>query len=562
MAVLLVLSCLLSLMGPIRQADAATLSAPKNLRVLARTTTSITLTWDAVSRATRYQVEFNGKRTAKYEKREYTHKNLVPGSSHGYRVRAFKGTSAGAWSAKLTARTLSTEDAQAPAPAPEPQPEPTQEQPSPEPTATPSPDPTAPPASQPAEEPTAAPGDSGIGVAAQPADSLVDAMGVNVHLGYSSYSEFDGLIRPALWDLGVRHVRDQLRSGSDATYWKRHAALTADGIKRNFSVIKSADPKKDVQDGRVDAAVKAVTLDGIASFEGVNEPGGSAPTTADVTMAHETQMALWNTVRKNSTYKGILVVGPSFIHNATAPVSAYDDWTTYMDRGAQHLYPDGGLPLNTADRKESVRHRYVEGKNWFVTETGYHNYTAITGGVPESVQATYLPRLFLDFHGHSWGADVAQRAFAYELKNNKSEVSEPARGSNWGLMRYDGTRKPAFHAMKNLITLFRDPVIMSPGKLDYAISGADSTLRHRLYQKSDGSFLLAVWRDVSVWDKPDRKPITVTAQTIKVTLNGLTRASEEYVPRAGATAIRATSASKTHSLEVAGDLHVLRILQP
>src|SRR4051812_25462209 len=46
------------------------------------------------------------------------------------------------------------------------------------------------------------------------ADSFLDSIGVNVHLGYTDtiYRHYDGIIRPRLVELGVRHVRDGLRA--------------------------------------------------------------------------------------------------------------------------------------------------------------------------------------------------------------------------------------------------------------------------------------------------------------------------------------------------------------
>src|SRR5579862_5452132 len=49
---------------------------------------------------------------------------------------------------------------------------------------------------------------------ARAADSFVDAIGVNIHLGYSDtvYHKYDEILKPRLVELGVRHVRDGLRA--------------------------------------------------------------------------------------------------------------------------------------------------------------------------------------------------------------------------------------------------------------------------------------------------------------------------------------------------------------
>ena len=45
---------------------------------------------------------------------------------------------------------------------------------------------------------------------ARPADAFVDYVGVNTHLGYSdtTYGDYEGILKPRLLELGVRHIRD------------------------------------------------------------------------------------------------------------------------------------------------------------------------------------------------------------------------------------------------------------------------------------------------------------------------------------------------------------------
>ena len=45
---------------------------------------------------------------------------------------------------------------------------------------------------------------------ARRADDFVDFIGVNTHLGYNdtTYRDYDGIIKPRLLQLGVRHIRD------------------------------------------------------------------------------------------------------------------------------------------------------------------------------------------------------------------------------------------------------------------------------------------------------------------------------------------------------------------
>jgi hypothetical protein len=61
----------------------------------------ITLTWNAVPGATRYQVERDGTMVDNGTSRTFVHSSLVAGSPHIYRVRAFVGSTYGKWSYRL-----------------------------------------------------------------------------------------------------------------------------------------------------------------------------------------------------------------------------------------------------------------------------------------------------------------------------------------------------------------------------------------------------------------------------------------------------------------------------
>src|SRR3712207_377330 len=82
-------------------------------------------------------------------------------------------------------------------------------------------------------EPTTPPGTI-TPVEARPADALVEAFGVQTHLGYAGTPYADvARIKQALVSLGVRHVRDNLNSGKPATYAAMREVASA-GIRFNL----------------------------------------------------------------------------------------------------------------------------------------------------------------------------------------------------------------------------------------------------------------------------------------------------------------------------------------
>ena len=88
---------------------------------------------------------------------------------------------------------------------------------------------------------------------------------------------------------------------------------------------------------------------------------------------------------------------------------------------------------------------------------------------------------------------------------------------------YDGTPKPAFTAIRNLIGLLREPErkAFTPGSLAITFSGAPRSLRFTLLQTSEGSYYLALWNDVSVYElaTPSQDGADIYPQPIPITVN-------------------------------------------
>ncbi|HWI56936.1 MAG TPA: hypothetical protein VNZ22_06905, partial [Bacillota bacterium] len=131
------------------------------------------------------------------------------------------------------------------------------------------------------------------------------------------------------------------------------------------------------------------------------------------------------------------------------------------------------------------------------TETGYFTGTA-KGAVSEAVQAKYVPRLFCEYFGKG-----IRRTFHYELVD--LWPSQDNDQHTRGLLHNDLTPKPAFTALKHLITLLKDEgPQFQPGSLDYTLrvtppTGYNRTqyVRHLLFQKRDGTFWLALYHEIA-----------------------------------------------------------------
>src|SRR5260370_22876874 len=187
------------------------------------------------------------------------------------------------------------------------------------------------------------------------------------------------------------------------------------------------------------------------------------------------------------------VLGPSFTV-ASSYVTA-GNITSQITFNNLHVYFGGRNPgsLGWGD-SDAQGHSYGSLDWWIdhgnidapnvpsvITESGYMTYpqSNIPYTITDSVAASYIPRTLLLAFNHG-----IKRTFLYEFLD---EVSSPA----YGLLRSDLSENPAFTSLTNLASLLSAPgSSFSPGKLDYTITAADSTLTHTLLQKRDGSFWL------------------------------------------------------------------------
>ena len=95
-----------------------------------------------------------------------------------------------------------------------------------------------------------------------------------------------------------------------------------------------------------------------------------------------------------------------------------------------------------------------------------------------------MPRLFLEYFNQGF-----PRTYSYEFIDEKADTTNDPQ-MHFGLLRFDGSAKPAFTAVANLIQILKDPgATFSPAKLDYKMTGALNSVHHTLLQKRDGQVL-------------------------------------------------------------------------
>jgi hypothetical protein len=326
------------------------------------------------------------------------------------------------------------------------------------------------------------------------AGSIAESVGVDIHLHYQNtvYGNFS-LIQNLLTDLGVRHTRDGLIDTNWQQYYQHHVALGRLGIKCLF--ITSPNQS--------DALITSWPSRVPGAFEGYEAPNeydlSGDPHWAATLNAFVTR--LYGAVKGDSATAKFPVVGPSLTQ--TASYAQVADLERYFDLSNLHNYFGGrnpGTPGWGAGGYGSIAYNINNSRTaWpakpiWTTETGYTTDKDHPQGIPELVEGKYAPRIILEQALHGVG-----RTYIYELIDEGGAAAGDS--GRFGLARMDGSPKPAFTALKNMIATLDDPGSkVLPQNLQFTLAGASSNVHHLLMAKHDGSYYLAFWLEEQNYD--------------------------------------------------------------
>lgn len=393
---------------------------------------------------------------------------------------------------------------------------------------------------------------------AKSAESFIDSVGVNTHLGYfdTAYGDYP-LIKDKLSTLGVRHIRDGAYLSSDPDYnrtiYDRYKDLAALGIRANLIVDPRAENLSRLYPSKL-AEIASLAGDALESFEGPNEYDISGD--GDwVNVLRAYQWSLYAAARSDPSTASIPVIGPSL--TSREAYEALGDLSADLDYGNIHSYPGGTNPGSQvlADNMEYAKST-SGGKPLMATETGYHNVAPSPNGhrgTPEEIAGKYVPRLYLEYFNRG-----IPRTYVYELidqwpkdrDGDGSDDQDPE--SNFGLLRNDGSEKPAYTALKNLIGLLEDPgPSFTPGSLGYSLSGDTADVRQTLLQKRDGRFYLILWQEAPGYYDPNAgREIPVPANRVTLTFDQPIQQATTYLPNVSAAPVEQQNAPEQLTLDV------------
>lgn len=383
---------------------------------------------------------------------------------------------------------------------------------------------------------------------ARPADTFIDSMGIATHLRYTdtSYGRFEDVVEPRLQELGIRHIRD---GGNKSDMYAKMRRLGALGIRSTLVM----DPRDNITPQNVVEQIKQA-LPYVEAVEGPNEwdanvgsmsyKGKSFPDGL-----REYQADLYRAVKSDPATAKLPVLAPSMAQPESG--KTVGSLAQFSDIGNMHSYSGGRLPGQDFDwRWLPLTKEFAGDRSIIATETGYHNAVndRATGhkAVSEQISAKYIPRTYLEYFNRG-----IKRTFIYELMDQRNA---PDQENNFGIIRADGTPKPAFYAVRNMIRVLNDsPGSTANGALSYYFSGDVKDLRHTLLQKSNGEFYLVMWLN---------SESTEATKTQRVTVNLLTPTKEAatFLPNRSSDATATFSAPTRVTMDVPDAPIILKVV--
>jgi hypothetical protein len=337
-----------------------------------------------------------------------------------------------------------------------------------------------------------------------PADAFVDAIGINVHLGYADtgYGTAWGAVRSLLIASGIRHLRDGL-IGMTPTAYGRLNVLGAAGIR--------ADLLTGVGQSASEVLAYPSLIPTMESFEGPNEYDLSGdPSWVSDLIAF--QRMLYGAVTGSAATAGYPVIGPSL--TSEQAFLAVGDIAGSQTYGNLHVYFAGRNPgtagwgaTDAFGTYGSLAYNAALGRSvsgsepLIVTETGYDDSPSDSGYVSAAIKVRYTLRTLFTF----WNSGI-RRTYLYEFLDEG--------GARYGLVTAAGSPKPVYAAVKACIAALSDPgAAFTPQPAAYGVSGV-STIRQTLLQKRDGSYVLALWNEVPSWDPTTHGVVAVAPRPV------------------------------------------------
>jgi hypothetical protein len=342
------------------------------------------------------------------------------------------------------------------------------------------------------------------------ADSFVDSMGVNTHIGFlnTTYGNI-GMIQTELIKSGIRHLRDSADNNSltDGVYARMASLSSATGVKFNLIF----DPRS-VSVAQFDAQLASVGTAAVESIEGPNEYDISGDSNwPTVLPAYQPNLNAAVKGDSNPMIAAYPVVGFTVVNPSSYATLGNREST--WDFGNFHPYPGGNCPTCSGSNFTSNQSNLAEinpTKPRRATETGYYTMPDANQGISLTAVGKYAPRIYFEY----FNAGI-KRTYLYEFADDFSDPGNTNLQNHFGMIQADGTEKPSFIAISNLISILSDAgAPFSAGQVAYIPTGNISNMHHTLLQKRNGHFFLVLWLEVPSYNLSGKTDVVVAPRTI------------------------------------------------
>ena len=395
------------------------------------------------------------------------------------------------------------------------------------------------------------------------AESLIETSGVCTHLTYTDspyYTQWPAVFN-RLKQLGIKHIREgyaNLPQGSPIL--AEHQQLAQAGITADIVVPFDLTITVEKLQQFASEVSDLETLEAPNECDAPDNCGGGG----NAGIANV--VSFLPTLHSAAAALHVPLMGPSYVN----PLSYFTtgNVASLINLNSMHIYFGGrnpgsagwGAPDDRGNAFGSLAFWLDQsaidapGITPAITETGYISFpsTSIPFTLPESVEASYIPRtLLLGFK------NGFQETFFYQL------LDDPSSPPGYGLLRSDMSQKPAFTALSNLLRLLSDPGgAFTPGSLPYSIAGADSNLDHLLLEKSDGSYWLVLWLEEPSWDPVNVAPIAVSPENISINLGSSFAATtdNQFDSNGNVSSFKQSMNGSSTSLTVTDQVSVVQIV--
>lgn len=393
---------------------------------------------------------------------------------------------------------------------------------------------------------------------ARSADEFVDSIGVtspiqsavpdavqSVENEKKIAARWEKIIFPRLEELGVRAIRSDIDTqnlGSEARIKRlgqmgvvtvglfdpRGANWTGHTPAQAVAMLKRVGPQNMIVEGPNEPDLHNINY--AFAYNGLAVPENPQG-------IRDYQKDLYDVVKSDAATKDVPVVMSSIGH---LPKGG-ENITQFCDFLNGHFYAPGTAPGTGTDLKK-WRQTYGP-KPFMVTETGDHTAVHKTDGlwqpgVPEDVQAKNTARV--PFY---WFSQGAKRTFIFTLSDGPDPQFSQ---NNFGMVRFDGTPKPGYTALKNIIALLRDPgPTFTPKPLHYTLEGDTQNVHSVLLQKRNGRHTLVLWQNISSFDPQRLSMVSNPTRRLTLALAEPVSGANVYAPLTnGLTPVQVARGSK------------------